>query len=86
MRSDCSHKNPDGTMCRGAISHGAIEPLCFFHSRDWARDEQGRFLYWTATPHAVFKGGTWKLTATLKGFEVDENWADVLKCNPTLAL
>jgi hypothetical protein len=80
MRADCSHEG-----CRGTIPHGAPTPVCWFHGHDATRDALGRFVSWRpwAAP-SLFSGGEMKISMMLKGYDVDADWADVLKANPDL--
>jgi hypothetical protein len=38
----------------------------------------------TDAQRIVFKGGEWKMGILLKGYEVDQNWGDVMRGDPTL--
>ena len=58
---------------------------CYFHANDCTRDERGRFVTWhgsRAASRSAFKGGEFKVGVLLKGFEVDNDWAKVLKDDP----
>jgi hypothetical protein len=61
----------------------SLTGYCYFHANDVTRDARGRFKTWGAA-RMLFKGGSLKFEMTMKGFEVDDDWAELLRADPEL--